>query len=76
MRQIRSSVMTVSSLSVYKTKQSSLSVYKTKQSLINSIMGVFTNFNREAAVTARSRVRSRLEEVVTVLNLQKHLITG
>ena len=40
------------------------SPHNTKQSLITSIMEVFANFSREAVVTACSRVRSRLEEVV------------
>ena len=40
------------------------SPHNTKQSLINSIMEVFANFNREAVVSACSRVRPRLEEVV------------
>ena len=40
------------------------SPHNAKQSLINLIMEVFANFDREAVVTACSRVRSRLEEVV------------
>ena len=40
------------------------SPHNTKDSLITSIMEVFANFPREAVVTACSRVRSRLEEVV------------
>lgn len=40
------------------------SPHNTKQSLIDSIMEVFSNFDREAVVTACSRVRPRLEEVV------------
>ena len=40
------------------------SPHNTKQSLINPIMEVFANFDREAVVTACRRVRSRLEEVV------------
>ena len=40
------------------------SPHNTKQSLITSIMEVFANFSREDVVTACSRVRSRLEEVV------------
>ena len=40
------------------------SPHNTKQSLINSIMEVFANFDREAMETACSRVRPRLEEVV------------
>ena len=37
-----------------------------KQSLINSIIKVFANFDRESVVNTCSRVRFRLEEVVDV----------
>ena len=40
------------------------SPHNAKESLVTSVMEVFTNFSREAVVTACSRVRSRLEEVV------------
>ena len=45
-------------------RETNRSAHNTKQSLINSIMEVFAKFSREAVVTACSRVRSRLEEVV------------
>ena len=40
------------------------SLHNAKQSLINLIMEVFANFDRQAVVTAYSRARFRLEEVV------------
>ena len=42
------------------------SPHNTKQSLINSIIKVFANFDRESVVNTCSRVRFRLEEVVDV----------
>ena len=45
-------------------RETNRSPHNTKQSLITSIMEVFAKFSREAVVTACSRVRSRLEEVV------------
>ena len=38
--------------------------HNTKQSLINSILEVFANFDRESVINACIRVRSHLEEVV------------
>ena len=40
------------------------SPHNNKQSLIDPIMEVFANFDRESVINACSRVRSRLEEVV------------
>ena len=45
-------------------RNSNRSPNNTVQSLINSIMEVFANFDRESVINACSRVRSRLEEVV------------
>ena len=42
------------------------SPHNTKQFLINTIMDVFANFDKEAMVTACSSMRSCLEGVVVV----------